>query len=66
MKVDLVPMPYTHARELINYCAERNIDRDNVMRLLEVFTTAGCDVSDDQWTIEVPDHIVTYFMLKWI
>ena len=66
MKIDLLPMPYTHARELLEYCVERNIDRDNVMRLLEAFTTAGCAVSDEHWSIDVPDHIMTYFALKWI
>ena len=66
MKIDLLPMPYTHARELIDYCAERNIDRDKVRRLLEAFTTAGSSLSDEQWTIEVPDSIMTYFLLKWI
>jgi hypothetical protein len=65
MKVDLLPMPYTYARELINYCAERDIDRDNVMRLLEAFTTVGSSLSDEHWCIEVPDHIMTYFILKW-
>jgi hypothetical protein len=66
MKVDLLPMPYTHARELIEYCVEKDIDQDNAMRLLTAFTKRGGPLQSDDWVLDVPDSIVTYFLLKWI
>jgi hypothetical protein len=66
MKVDLLPMPYTHARELIEYCVTRDIDRDNAMRLLTAFTKRGNYVQVDDWVLDVPDSLMTYFALKWI
>jgi hypothetical protein len=65
MKIDLLPMPYTHARELINYCVEKDIDRDNAVRLQAVFTKRGGHTEDD-WVLDIPESIMTYFALKWI
>jgi hypothetical protein len=66
MKIDLLPMPYTHARELINYCVEKDIDRDNAQRLLAVFTKRGGPLQSDDWVLDIPESIMTYFALKWI
>ena len=66
MKIDLLPMPYTHARELINYCVEKDIDRDNAMRLLAVVTKRGGPLKSDDWVLDIPESIMTYFALKWI
>ena len=66
MKIDLLPMPYTHARELINYCVEKDIDRDNAMRLLAAFTKRGNHVQSDDWVLDIPESIMTYFALKWL
>ena len=66
MKIDLLPMPYTHARELINYCVEKDIDRDNAVRLLAAFTKRGDHLTSDDWVLDIPESIMTYFMLKWI
>jgi hypothetical protein len=66
MKIDLLPMPYTRARELINYCVEKDIDRDNALRLLAAFTKRGGPLTSDDWVLDVPDSLMTYFALKWI
>ena len=66
MKIDLLPMPYTHARELINYCVEKDIDRNNALRLLAAFTKRGGPLTSDDWVLDVPDSLMTYFALKWI
>ena len=66
MKIDLLPMPYTHARELINYCVEKDIDRDNAVRLQAVFTKRGGSLKADDWVLDIPESIMTYFALKWI
>ena len=66
MKVDLLPMPYRHARELLFYCVERRIDIDQSMKVLEAFSTAGSSLPEEEWYLNVPDSLMTYFALKWI
>ena len=66
MKVDLLPMPYRHARELLEYCVERRIDIEQSMKVLTAFSTAGSTLPEEEWYLNVPDSIVTYFLLKWL
>jgi hypothetical protein len=66
MKVDLLPMPYRHARELLEYCVERRIDIEQSMKVLEAFGTAGSSLPEEEWYLNVPDSIITFFLLKWI
>jgi hypothetical protein len=66
MKVDLRPMPYSHARELLEYCVERGIDKDQSMKVLAAFSTVGSSLLDEEWCLNVPDSLMTYFALKWI
>jgi hypothetical protein len=65
MRVDLLPMPYLHARELIEYCIERGIDLDNAERLLAAFTKSGHSITTDDWHLTVPESLMTYFAMKW-
>lgn len=65
MRVDLLPMPYIHARELIKYCIERDIDLDNAERLWVGLTKIGHSVAPDNWYITVPESLMTYFAMKW-
>ena len=66
MKVDLLPMPYRQARELLEYCVERRIDIDQAMKVLTAFSTAGSTLLEEEWYLNVPDSLMTYFALKWI
>jgi hypothetical protein len=66
MKIDLLPMPYRHARELLFYCVERRIDIDQSMKVLESFSTAGSSLPEEEGYLNVPDSLMTYFALKWI
>jgi hypothetical protein len=66
MKVDLLPMPYCYARELLEYCVERRIDMEQSMKVLEAFGTSGSTLPDEEWYLNVPDSIITFFLLKWI
>jgi hypothetical protein len=65
MKVDLLPMPYRQARELLEYCVNRNIDMDQSMKVLEAFRTVGSSLPEEDWYLNVPDSHMTYFALKW-
>jgi len=65
MKVDLLPMPYRRARELIEYCVEHDIDSDNAQRILSAFKRRGNYLKVDDWNLTVPDSLMTYFALRW-
>lgn len=64
MLVDLNPMPYVHAMELVRWCYIRGIDRDRCTRIIEAISMAP-PPKDIEWAIDVPDKYLTYFMLKW-
>jgi hypothetical protein len=71
MLVDLNPMPYVHAMELVRWCYARNIDRDRCAKIIEAVSIppSSKDVEwiiDVEWVIDVPDRYMTYFALKWI
>ena len=63
MIVDLNPLPYRHAMELIRWCAERRIDQEKCLTLIEAMATAPTPEVD--WTLDVPDQYITSFLLKW-
>ena len=63
MIVDLNPMPYRHAMEMIRWCFERGIDQKKCLNLLEAVTISP--TPEVEWTLDVPDQYVTYFILKW-
>jgi hypothetical protein len=65
MKVDLLPMSYHQARELIEYCVEHDIDSDNAQRILAAFKRRGNYLKVDDWVLTVPDNLMTYFALRW-
>jgi hypothetical protein len=65
MKVDLNPLPYTLARNIINWCWEHNIDKDKCAELIQAMTSVGNKTVENEWVLEIPDKYVTFFMLKW-
>ena len=65
MKVDLNPMPYMQALELIQWCFDRDIDRVQCFRIIDAMTRVPVP-SDVEWTIDIPDKYMTYFALKWL
>ncbi len=65
MKIDLGPLPYRRAIELIKWCAENNVDQEHAMRLVKAMATVEQD-PDLSWELDVPDEYMTYFALKWL
>ena len=65
MKLNLLNMPYTQVRELVKYCVAHNIDRDNAVRLLAALTKRGDYLKADDWVLDIPESLITYFSLKW-
>ncbi len=65
MKVDLNPLPYTMAYELIKWCWEHNIDSDKCYYLTEVLVGSMKNSDDVDWTLDIPDKYITFFLIKW-
>lgn len=66
MIVDLNPMRYTHATELIRWCIEHDVDREKCMTLIEAMLKVPSTWDKDlEWTIDIPEKYITYFLLKW-
>jgi hypothetical protein len=64
MQLDLNPLPYRQAFELIDWCVEKGIDSEKCKLLLEVRRGRRSDRGID-WTIEIPEKYMTYFLIKW-
>jgi hypothetical protein len=64
MLVDLNPMPYVHAMELVRWCYSRGIDQDRCAKIIKAVTMSP-PPDDVEWMIDVPDSYMTYFALKW-
>lgn len=63
MIVDLNPMPYRQAMELVRWCYEHDIDKVQCTRIITACTQSP--VPDLEWTLDVPDKYLTYFAMKW-
>lgn len=63
MIVDLNHLPYFKAVELLTWCFENNVDREKSLELVEAM--AATPVPEVEWTLEIPEHYVTFFLLKW-
>ncbi len=63
MILDLGPLPYRFAYELIEWCWEHKIDEEQCLRLIHAGTCKP--VPDIEWKIDIPDKYVTFFLLKW-
>lgn len=63
MTVDLGPLPYKMAFDMIRWCIEKNIDRDKCIKLLEATTISP--VPEMDWTVDIPEQYITMFILKW-
>lgn len=65
MLVDLNPLPYHRALELIQWCFDHDVDRVQCYRIIESMTQVPMP-ADVEWVIDVPDKYLTYFALKWL
>lgn len=64
MILDLNPLPYKRAMEVITWCFERGIDQEKCLQLIEALGTAP--TPEVEWTLDIPDQYMTYFLLKWV
>lgn len=63
MIVELGPMPFLHAIDMIKWCHARDIDRDRCQRYLDSMSKVGD--FDGNWYLDIPDKYMTWFNMKW-
>jgi len=65
MTLNLLPLPYITARKILNWCWDHDIDRIKCYNILKAMSTKGYDLPAEQWTLEIPDKYLSWFVLKW-
>lgn len=66
MILDLNPLPYKIAMDLVRWCCERDIDRVKCLELAELWGTPVSQWPDGiEWTLDIPDKYITFFLIKW-
>lgn len=66
MIVDLNPLPYRFAIDIIKWCVERDIDREKCLELIEAMSIPAKDWNKEiEWTLDIPDKYITFFLIKW-
>lgn len=63
MKVDLGDLHYQMAINMVKWCYEHDIDKEKCAKFVAYMSTAFPD--DFDFTLDIPESHVTYFLLKW-
>jgi hypothetical protein len=63
MILDLNPLPYVFAFDIIKWCWEHDIDSEKCLRLIHARTVTP--VPEIDWELDIPDKYITFFLLKW-
>ena len=63
MILDLNPLPYRMAFDIIRFCIEHDIDREKCVRMIEACSEVPCP--DIEWEIDIPEKYVDWILLKW-
>lgn len=63
VKVELGHLPYRIAIDIIQWCVDRDIDFEKCQELIHAMGTKP--VHEIEWSLEIPDKYITYFLLKW-
>ncbi len=65
MTLNLLPLPYTQAVNIVRWCWDHNVDKDKCLRIIEAMGSQFPRLPDEEWTLEIPDKYVSWFVLKW-
>lgn len=66
MKLNLLPLPYMIARNIIYWCWEHDIDKQQCAKIIQAMAEiGGGGLSDAEWQLDIPDKYATWFALKW-
>jgi hypothetical protein len=66
MILDLDPLPYRCAIDIIKWCFDRDIDKEKCAELIHAMSILPQEWSKElEWTLDVPDKYLTFFLIKW-
>lgn len=64
MLINLAALPYYHAKELLFYCYDNNIDYERANALVAAWYAS--DYTDIlKWSLDVPEEHLAHLALKW-
>lgn len=64
MLIDLNKMDFRQAIEIIDYCLVNQIDVAKAHEL-RLAWLSNADIHPPQWVLDIPEELVSYFLLKW-
>jgi hypothetical protein len=66
MILDLNPLPYKLAIDIIKWCFDNNVNREKAILLTEMMGIVPDDWPDDlEWTLEIPEAYATWISLRF-
>jgi hypothetical protein len=66
MTLDLNPLPYMVAIDIIKWCFDNNVDREKAIFLTEMMGIVPTDWPEHvDWTLDVPDSYASWIILRW-
>jgi hypothetical protein len=66
MILDLDPLPYRTAIDIIKWCFENNVDRRKALVLIEMMSAKPADWPEHvDWTLDVPDSYASWIVLRF-
>lgn len=65
VKVNLGPLPFRQAIDMIEWCFEHNIDRARCIKYIDLMGKKASDNDTDEWFLMIPEKLITFFAIKW-
>ena len=66
MILDLDPLPYRVAINIIEWCVDNDIDRKKAVELIEIMNLKPHDWPEHvDWTLNIPDSYATWITLRY-
>lgn len=67
MILDLDPLPYRQAIDIIKWCFDNDVDKIKAQKLIEMMCKKPIDWPDHvDWTLDVPDSYTSWITLKFL
>ena len=63
LKLDKVP--FMTAIQIIKYCQSHGIDLERSQYYFDRLSSKASDIHNDKWELEVPEHLLTFFRMKY-
>jgi hypothetical protein len=66
MILDLDPLPYRVAIDIIKWCFENNIDRSKALQLIDMMNAKPIDWPEHvDWSLDIPDSYASWLVLRF-